>query len=449
MRKSKRIFFAFLFACLTLILIIIKKQCSYMAKVDSYNSDFATLKISKSCYIVNGEKCADSLILNNDKNKIENEDYIKTNTKKSTKESGIKNIDKFANEKIKAFFSAYKLYNVNIKDISAPEKVENIKVNSLENKLLLNLDEPKDNGTSYNYFIKNNYLKNKNKNKNKTLNFYSESGIKGYCYEINSSNENIIHGDSFSESNKIELSNEEMSNLDFDKDLFLHIKTIDNNLNESECNTIKLIIPSGGLEVKYIDMNSNEEIKDKDFISGNVNDEYDLSNKINIDGYKIINNEVLKGKLKRKQKNIKVKFSKIKDVKIQYLDENGNKIKDDYTLKSYEGEKINIVIPKINNYKFNSGPKEFETKGDESKNIVKLIYSRNNNKITSSTSKLDNKDAKESNNIKYNTNENLKNNSYETSYDEVDAYGCKRHVTKKVTYSEDGTVNRRIIYDYH
>lgn len=445
LKEKRKIIFAILIVIISASLIFaIKKEYYTMAKIESYDNDFATLKIAKTSYIING----------NEENKPQNDNInIKKNDEVNIKNDGSNSIN--SNLKNNKINFIHKFKKLKIKDITAPEKVENVKVQTFENGIAINFDEPKDIGTNYNYKIKNssnicflnsinNYLLNNSTNENfKILNFYSESGVKGYYYEINENSENAINTEvNDIKSAPIILTNDEMNNLNFKKDLYLHIKTVDSNLNVSDCATIKLLIPSGGVEVKYIDLNSNEELKEKEFINGNVNDTFDISNKIpNIDGYKIVSNlDDLKGKFERNQKVIEVKFAKIKNVKIQYLDEKGSKIKEDSNLESYEGEKLKVEIPQIKNYKFKSGPKEFETKSDENENVVKLYYTKIESQI------------KNSNSASNNTNEtraNLEDKTYETTYDEVDPFGRKRNVHKKVTRNDDGSVTTEFEINYY
>ena len=77
-------------------------------------------------------------------------------------------------------FDTYKSNKVeiNTKDTKAPDNINDISVQVLENNAIINFNKPKDNGVNYEYIVEDNENREK-------LNFYSESGIYGYSYKIN------------------------------------------------------------------------------------------------------------------------------------------------------------------------------------------------------------------------------------------------------------------------
>lgn len=337
-------------------IIVEKRYCNFVSKIEYYNNYYAKIRIAKGSQI-----------------SLNNLNQIKPNNVEN------KNIE----------YENQNLVTLKINDISAPHNIDKIETKISDNSIIVSFDKPEDNGTNYSYLIKNSQKNKKEKN----YNFYSESGIKGFFYEINNQNENIVKSKlyRFDECPII------LNGIDWNKDYFLHIKTIDNCENESECKTIKLNLPSEGLKIKYIDINTNNELCDDCKIEGNINDEYDISDKIkNIDGYKLINDNYNKyGKLKKDLSNIVLKYAKEKDVIVQYLDNYTNKkIKEDKILKSYEGEKIKINIPSINKYQFKNGDLEYTVKNEG--NIAKLYYSKINSgdniKMSNKTNKNENSD---------------------------------------------------------
>ena len=348
-----------------------------ISKVESYNNEFAKIKIAS------GSK----VILSSENNGSSNSEHVQNGREYNNKNDII-----FENKnKDDIVFENKNTVHLKTEDTAMPNNVDKIETKVIEDTMLINFEKPKDNGTSYSYLIKN----DKKNTKEKNYNFYSESGIKGYCYEINNNAENVVK----TELNKIDESPLVLQQIDWNKNYYLHIKTIDNNLNESNCNTIRLKLPSQGLRIRYIDLNTNNELCNSYKMEGNANDEYDISDKIkNIQGYKLITKKgETNGKLKKDQINIDAFYAKSKNLTIKYIDEEANKeIKGSDKLDCYIGQKVDINKPTIIGYECKSGKLTYVVNDSEAENVVKVYY----NKI-----KIPETDA----NIKYDKDEDMKN----------------------------------------
>lgn len=348
-----------------------------ISKVESYNNEFAKIKIAS------GSK----VILSSENNGVSNSEPVQNSGEYNNKNDII-----FENKnKDDIIFENKNTVHLKTEDTAMPNNVDKIETKVIEDTMLINFEKPKDNGTSYSYLIKN----DKKNTKEKNYNFYSESGIKGYCYEINNNAENVVK----TELNKIDESPLVLQQIDWNKNYYLHIKTIDNNLNESNCNTIRLKLPSQGLRIRYIDLNTNNELCNSYKMEGNANDEYDISDKIkNIQGYKLITKKgETNGKLKKDQINIDAFYAKSKNLTIKYIDEEANKeIKGSDKLDCYIGQKVDINKPTIIGYECKSGKLTYVVNDSEAENVVKVYY----NKI-----KIPETDA----NIKYDKDEDMKN----------------------------------------
>ena len=113
------------------------------------------------------------------------------------------------------------------------------------------------------------------------MSFYSESGIQGYSYAV----DNVLENQADTTLNKLDESAIIVSNIDYSKDYYLHIRTMDNSGNISENKTFKIDIKSDGICVKYIDSNG-EILAPNEYIYGAINDEYDAQGlEKKIDGY--------------------------------------------------------------------------------------------------------------------------------------------------------------------
>ncbi len=201
-------------------------------------------------------------------------------------------------------FNSNKIVSLNTKDIKSPDNIKDIdvKINNTNNSVCISFEKPKDNGNKYEYLIEN-------KNKNKTLKFYSESGTQGYCYKINNIEKDTVND----EINKFDEESIILENINWDKDYYLHIRTIDNNNNCSESETLKIDLPSKGINIEYIEAETNKTIAASEKILGMINEQYNVSNlEKKISGYNFLETEGnLTGKLKRESINVKYKYSKI------------------------------------------------------------------------------------------------------------------------------------------
>ena len=245
------------------------------------------------------------------------------------------------------FFHEKDKIDLNTKDNAKPDNVEDIKVKVLEDNFIVNFENPKDNGTKYKYTIE------KDKDEEE-IEIYEESGIKGYCYKI----DNLKQTKLDDRINKLNNDAIVTENIDWNKDYYLHIKTVDNENNYSEEKTFKVCLPSEGVSIKYIDINSGDEIEKQENINGNINEEYDAENlKKDIEGYKCISNlGDLQGKLSKNKINIIYQYARCAVINVEYIEkESGNKIFNASKIEGYEGKNIEIKAKHIDGYKYLEG----------------------------------------------------------------------------------------------
>ena len=340
--KLKLLSLTALILLMIVIIIKIKVEDTYISKVEEKNVNFATIKVKSGSKIIKVENNENGIIQENseEKNNLTEEEvkYIK------------------------------KEVNVETKDNADPNNVENIKTKILEDNMLININKPKDNGTKYKYIIKN-------KDKEDEINFYSESGIKGYGYEINNNKEE----EKTISLNKLEESPIVLENIDYSKDYYLHINTYDNANNVSNVNTFKIDLPSKGIRIRFLNVNDNSEVREAKILKGNANEDYNIQNDLdsNVDGFTLISNSNnLTGKFQKELINVVYYYAKNVNYTFEYIDkETGNKIINDKNYSSYEGNTIDIEYPRINGY--TCIKKDEKVKLKEGNNIVKIYYEKN------------------------------------------------------------------------
>lgn len=243
-------------------------------------------------------------------------------------------------------------YTLDTKDITNPENVTNIKPTIADDYIIISFTPAKDNATNYEYIVESS-----DKNGNKEYNHRiatSNSGIAGYNYVIDNSENTIVDENINKKDNEPIL----FSGIQWDKDYYIHIKSIDNSGNSSENLTYKIDLPSNGIKMQYIDWISNKPISPEETIKGNVNDEYNVSDlSKNISGYKLINVDgETSGKLKKERINIKFKYAKESTVTIKYIDKlSGKEISNKQIIEGYEGKEFTANPKSINGYKYESG----------------------------------------------------------------------------------------------
>lgn len=365
--KLKLISLTALILLMIIIIIKINVEDTYISKIEEKNVNFATIKVksgSKIIKIENNEKNANSIIQENseEKNNLTEEEikYIK------------------------------KEVNVETKDNASPNNVEDIKTKVLEDNMLININKPEDNGTKYKYIIKN-------KDKEDEINFYSESGIKGYGYEINNNKEE----EKTISLNKLEESPIVLENIDYSKDYYLHINTYDNANNVSNVNTFKIALPSKGIRIRFLNINNNSEVQEAKILKGNANDDYNIQNDLdsNIDGFTLISNSNnLIGKFQKELINVVYYYAKNVNYTFEYIDkETGNKIINDKNYSSYEGNTIDIEYPSINGYSCIKNDEKVKLK--DGSNIVKIYYEKNKEESNEKNNKENNKINSETKNL--------------------------------------------------
>lgn len=290
---------------------------------------------------------------------------------KKTKEE--KDFTKMQKEENKENKNTNDEITIDMPDKAKPENVTDIKSMAVDDYLIINFKEAKDIGTEYEYYIET--KDSKNKISSDILNIISKSGIKGYSYVI----DNCQDTQAGYEINKDNSDPILFNKLQWDKDYYLHIRAIDGNGNASNNLTYKIDLPSSGIRMQYIDVNTNSEISPEESIIGNVNEEYNVKdyNK-NIQNYTLIEIEgEEQSKLKKEKINIKYKYAKNSTIKISYYDKTTNKkINEDEYINGYEGKEYSIKVKNIPGYKYNCSGNELNGKMIAGIQEIKIYYDK-------------------------------------------------------------------------
>ena len=306
---------------------------------------------------------------------------------KSTKECNVKLYQKTnednnfievkATEENKGIINTTNTFEIDAKDITSPNNVTEIKSTVVDDYIIISFMPAIDYSTLYEYYIESNNDDGSQKSDITTI--YSECGIKGYNYIIDSSKET----EAGIEVNKIDSEPILYSGIEWDKDYYLHIRAIDNSGNYSENITYKIDLPSKGLRLKYLDYNSNSEISPEETIIGNVNEEYNISSlEKNLEGYKLINIDgETSGKLKKERINVKFNYAKIANIKVKYIDNLGKELSKTNIIEGYEGKEYSIKAKKIEGYACKNSEVTGNMKAGEEE--IVFTYEKIGNVITS------------------------------------------------------------------
>lgn len=288
--------------------------------------------------------------------------YKKSKEDKEFKES--------ENAETKSFiFKENVTFNMETKDNATPNNVTNLQSSIVDDYIIISFEEAKDNGTEYEYYIKGE--KEEDTIQSETTKIYSESGIKGYNYII----DNYPDTEAGFEVNKKDSEPILYSKIQWDKNYYLHIRAIDNSGNFSDNLTYKIVLPSKGLRMQYIDINKYSEISPEETIIGNVNDEYNIKeyNK-ELLGYKLVNidgDEV--GSLKKERINIKYMYAKDSSITVRHLNRlTGEEIASQDIINGYEGKNFKANHKTIKQYVYNSG--EAQKKMIEGNQTIDIYY---------------------------------------------------------------------------
>lgn len=285
---------------------------------------------------------------------------------KSTKDCNVKLYQKAEEEneftEVKAeekqgILSTTNTFEIETKDKANPSNVTNIKPVITDDYIIISFTPAKDEATLYEYYIeteeKTNDINANNGesmqvNQSNIIQIYSDSGIKGYNYIIDNSKETEAGVDV----NKTDDEPILFTGIEWDKDYYLHIRAIDNSGNYSNNITYKIDLPSKGVMLKYIDLNTNTEISPEETIIGVVNEKYNISsfNK-DISGFELVGIDgETEGVLKKERINVKYNYAKNASIKIRYVDTSGNSIAEPKILEGYEGKEYSIYPKDIQGY---------------------------------------------------------------------------------------------------
>ena len=244
-------------------------------------------------------------------------------------------------------------FELDTKDTSKPNNVTNIKPVITDDYIIISFTPATDNATLYEYYLETQTEGTNNTNapenvKSDVTKLYSDSGIKGYNYIIDNSKDT----EAGLEVNK---TNDEpilYTGIEWDKDYYLHIRAIDNSGNYSNNITYKIDLPSKGVMLKYIDLNTKTEISPEETIIGIVNEKYNISsfNK-DISGFKLVGIDgETEGKLKKERINVKYNYAKNASITVKYVDKTGAKLLEPTVIDGYEGKEYSIYPKKIDGY---------------------------------------------------------------------------------------------------
>ena len=299
---------------------------------------------------------------------------------------------------------------IKTEDISAPDNLNSINPQVLENNVIVNFEKPKDNGSSYEYIVENNENQEK-------LDFYKESGLYGYSYKISNSEDDEAE----EKVNKLDDSPFVLQNINFDDNYYLHIRTVDNNGNFSENKTFKIDIPSNGINIEYIDINTGSAISAPEKITGMVNDEFDANNLCKqIDGYTFVKSDgKLNGKLSKEAMTIKYMYAKNRFLTIHYVDKTtGNELMESKTTQSYEGEKIRLGKTEIDGYICENNMQTIVMDSDKE---ISLIYDKVEDTLKTYVEEANNQNINDNEKQEVN-NQNMSNNEIKNvKYVDIDS----------------------------
>ena len=285
---------------------------------------------------------------------------------KSTKDCNVKLYQKakeenefteVKSEEKQGFLSTTNTFEIETKDKANPNNVTNIKSVVTDNYIIISFTPAKDEATLYEYYIetedKTNDTSVDNKedaqsNKSNITQIYSDYGIKGYNYIIDNSKETEA-GFNVNKTNDEPIL---FTGIEWNKDYYLHIRAIDKSGNYSENITYKIDLPSKGVMLKYVDLNTNSEISPEETIIGTVNEKYNINsfNK-NISGFKLVGIDgETEGVLKKERINVKYNYAKNASIKIKYVDTLGNNILEPKIIEGFEGKEYSIYPKDIKGY---------------------------------------------------------------------------------------------------
>lgn len=285
---------------------------------------------------------------------------------KSTKDCNVKlyqkakEEDEFTevkSEEKQGILSTTNTFEIETKDKANPNNVTNIKSVVTDDYIIISFTPAKDEATLYEYYIetedKTNDTSVDNKedaqnNKSNITQIYSDYGIKGYNYIIDNSKETEA-GFNVNKTNDEPIL---FTGIEWNKDYYLHIRAIDKSGNYSENITYKIDLPSKGVMLKYVDLNTNSEISPEETIIGTVNEKYNINsfNK-NISGFKLVGIDgETEGVLKKERINVKYNYAKNASIKIKYVDTLGNNILEPKIIEGFEGKEYSIYPKDIKGY---------------------------------------------------------------------------------------------------
>ena len=146
---------------------------------------------------------------------------------------------------------------------------------------------------------------------------------------------------------------------------------------EKATSSVKIDLPSNGVNVEYVDISTEKPITSPEKISGMIDESYNASNlEKSLSDYTFLETEgEVNGTFKKEQVSVRYKYAKNSNLNVKFIDkQTGNELINSKQIQSYEGKVINIDKEKIKGYvcETNIGSITMEKEDKE----VYLLYNR-------------------------------------------------------------------------
>ena len=134
--------------------------------------------------------------------------------------------------------------------------------------------------------------------------------------------------------------------------------------------------------VKYLDVDTNEELYDEEEILGRIDDEYEAEDKVKEINEESVNKYVLDKTTENVTGNMTADIIEVifyykkveSQVIVKYVDENGNEIADSDYIGGYVGDEYEISTKEIDGYELLENKTSGQTKGVFGEDIIEVTY---------------------------------------------------------------------------
>ena len=183
-------------------------------------------------------------------------------------------------------------------------------------------------------------------------------------------------------------SNTEISTIEEEKTAFSAVKENVIKKEKTNNNLQNIIVPSNGVKIEYVDINTDKNIASSENISGIVDEIYNASNiQKELLGYTFVETYgELEGTLKKEQVNVKYKYAKNITITIKYIDkQTGKELINSKEIEGYEGKIINVEKVKIKGYTCETNIDSIKLNSEI--DTISLMYNKIGNIATSNADK--------------------------------------------------------------